>query len=565
MRTDKLPSEQNQNLERFFPLALVALCAGIFLYGLGSLPLIGPDEPRYAQVAREMFTSGDWVTTTLGGIHWFEKPALTYWLSAAGYWLFGETEFGARFFIALLATAGVLLVYWFGQRIRSAQFGFFSAAVLATCGMWPGFARVATFDLTLSVAMALALISFFVWERQQAEPQPRPTGNAAFWFFMSFALGVAVLAKGLVGIVLPSAIIGMYLLLTRRLKIVFNPKLLLIGAVIFLATAATWYAPVIAKHGREFINEFFIAHHFQRYTSNKYRHPQPVYFFFLVALAGSFPWTFYLIGSAWRSLRTWRETLADRLRLFLWLWVLVTIGFFSFSGSKLPGYVLPIFPAMAMLIGLELERWCQPVIERRTKVLAALTTAFIAVVGIAAIFVSQRELGVTNRDALLIGTVTIGVAAIHLALWVWRGGKLATMVLPFSLIVVVVAATHWVFPALGNRESLRPLAMTARMAAQSGERLVFFVNDDQGINFYATELPWRDTKSELVVLTSASNVALMAAASPTKSILVASRKRWVAGLLTSEQLATETLGEQNFNARCSPDCDWILLRVWRKQ
>ncbi len=560
MQTDKLPSKQNHNLELYFPLALLALCAGVFFYGLGSLPLIGPDEPRYAQVAREMFTSGDWVTTKLGGIHWFEKPALTYWLSAAGYWLFGETEFGARFFIAVFATAGVLMVYWFGKRIRSAQFGFFSAAVLATCGMWPGFSRVATFDLTLSVAMALALISFFVWERDEEQ-----SGRSWFFFIGCFALGVAVLAKGLVGIALPSAIIGLYLLVTRRLKIVFNPKLLLIGAVIFLATAATWYAPVIAKHGREFINEFFIGHHFQRYTSNKYKHPQPVYFFVLVALAGSFPWTFYLVGSAWQSFRNWRETLADRLRLFLWLWTLVTIGFFSFSGSKLPGYVLPIFPAMAMLIGLELERWRQPVIERRTRVFGALTAALLAAVGIAAIFVSQQELGVTLRNASLIGAVVVVVAILYLALWRWRGGEMATKVLPFSLIAVVVAATHLIFPALGNRESFRPLAVKARMAAQSGERLVFFVNDNHGINFYATELPWRDTKSQLVALTSDENVALMAAASPTKSILVASTRRWVDGLLTSEHLVTETLGEQNFNARCSPDCDWVLLRVWRKQ
>ena len=538
----------------------MALCAGIFFYGLGSLPLIGPDEPRYAQVAREMFTSGDWITTRLGGINWFEKPALTYWLSAAGYALFGENEFGARFFIAVFAAVGVLLVYWFGKRVRSARFGFLSAAVLATCGMWPGFARVATFDLTLSVALTLALTSFFLWERNEEQQ-----GRSRFFFAMSFALGLAVLAKGLVGIVLPSAIIGLYLLLTRRLKIIFNPKLLLIGAAVFLATAATWYAPVIVKHGREFINEFFIGHHFQRYLSNKYKHPQPAYFFFLVALAGSFPWTFYLIGNAWQSLRNWRETLADRLRLFLWLWVLATVGFFSFSGSKLPGYVLPIFPAISLLVGLELERWWQPVVERRTKMLAALTVALIAAVGIAAVFVSQRELGVAANDALLIGGVTVAVAVVHLVLWLWRGGKLATMVLPFSLIVVIVAATHLVFPALGNRESLKPLSVTARLAAQSGERLVFFVNEDHGINFYATELPWRDTKSELVALTSADNVALMIEASQTKSLLVASRKRWVDGLVKSEKLLTEKLGEQNYNARCSPDCDWVLLRARRKQ
>ncbi|MBP6823542.1 MAG: glycosyltransferase family 39 protein [Acidobacteria bacterium] len=582
MQISKLPSKQNNSIEKYFPLALLALCAGVFFYGLGSLPFIGPDEPRYAQVAREMFISGDWVTTKLSGINWFEKPALTYWLSATGYWLFGENEFGARFFIAVFATVGVLLVYGFGKRIRSARFGFLSAAVLTTCGMWPGFARVATFDMPLSVAMTLALASFFVWE--QSVPRPVGSGFAEgdasqqrrslpVAVLTFFALGLGVLAKGLVGIVLPAAVIGLYLLLTRRLKILFRPKLLLIGAVIFLATAATWYAPVIAKHGREFINEFFIGHHFQRYLSNKYKHPQPFYFFFLVALAGSFPWTFYLLSSAWQSLKNWREILADRLRLFLWLWVAVTIGFFSFSGSKLPGYVLPIFPAIALLVGLELEKWWQQTPGRNrdrekaagSKILVGLTAAFIAIVGIAAIFVSQRELGVTAGSAWLIGGVTVAVAGVFLILWLWRGGQLALMILPFSLIAVIVTATHLIFPALGNRESLKPLAQAARLAAQPGEKLVFFVNEDHGINFYATELPWRDTKSELVSVTSPDNIELMIQASQTRSILVASRKRWVEGVTKAEKLVTEKVAEQNYNARCSPDCDWVLLRARRRQ
>jgi 4-amino-4-deoxy-L-arabinose transferase-like glycosyltransferase len=418
------------------------------------------------------------------------------------------------------------------------------------------------------VAMTLALASFFVWEQREEQD-----GKNRFWFLMCFALGLGVLAKGLVGIVLPCAVIGLYALLTGRLKILFKPKLLLIGSVIFLATAAMWYAPVIAKHGREFINEFFIGHHFQRYLSNKYKHPQPFYFFFLVALAGSFPWTFYLLSSVWQSLRNWREILDDRLRLFLWLWVGVTIGFFSFSGSKLPGYVLPIFPAIALLVGLELEKWWQPTLVRNrdykgaadSKALAGLTAAFIGIIGVAAIFVSQRELGVAVKDAWLIGGVTIAVAAVFLILWLWRGGQLALMVLPFSLIAVIVAATHLIFPALGNRESLKPLAQAAKLAAQPGEKLVFFVNEDHGINFYATELPWRDTKSELVSVTSTDNIDLMIQASQTRSILVASRKRWIEGITKSEKLVAEKLGEQNYNARCSPDCDWVLLRARRKQ
>ncbi len=539
---------------------LLALCSVVFFYGLGNLPFIGPDEPRYAEVAREMYVSDDWITTRLGGIKWFEKPALTYWLSAMGFGLFGENEFGARFFIAVFATLGVFLIFCFGKRIRSARFGYLSAAALTTCGLWPGFARGATFDLPLSVAMALALVGFFVWE-QREEPQ----GRNRFWWLMCFALGLAVLAKGLVGLVLPAAIIGVYLLLTRRLMIVFKPKLLFVGSIIFLATAATWYAPMIAINGREFINEFFIAHHFQRYLSNKYKHPQPFYFFFVVALAGSFPWTFYLASNAWQSLRSWRETIEDRLRLFLWAWTLVTILFFSFSGSKLPGYVLPIFPAVALLIGLELEKFWQTGDDKRMRWLAILTALLILITGVAAIFVSQRELGATPGDAWVSGIATIGVAVVYLSLLFWKGGRLATLVLPFILVAIIVAATHWIFPALGNRESFRELAQTARRMAMTDERLIFFVNEDHGINFYATDLPLRDTRSELVTTNSPENIALMIAASKTKSMLVISRKRWSDGVTESDKLVAEKLGEHNFNARCSPECDWVLLRARRKQ
>src|SRR5204863_2697649 len=125
--------------------------------------------------------------------------------------------------------------------------------------------------------------------------------------------------------------------------VILKPKLLFAGAILFLATAAIWYVPVIARNGREFIDEFFIAHHFQRYLSNKYKHPQPFYFFIGVLLAGSFPWIFYFAASIWRALSRFGELRQDRLRLFLWLWTLLPIIFFSFSGSKLPGYILPVF------------------------------------------------------------------------------------------------------------------------------------------------------------------------------------------------------------------------------
>jgi 4-amino-4-deoxy-L-arabinose transferase-like glycosyltransferase len=531
-------------------------------YGLGSLPLIGPDEPRYAEVAREMYETGDWITPRLGGIEWFEKPALTYWLSAAGYKLFGLSEFAARFNIALIASIGVLLLFFFGWKIRSSRFGYLSASVLVTCGLWPGFARGATFDLPLAFAISIGLLAFFQWESSDERK-----GQNLLWWVFCFSLGLAVLAKGLVGIVLPLAIIGSYLLLTGRLKIVLRPHLLLFGALIFLAVASTWYLPVIARHGREFIDEFFIAHHFQRYLSNKYKHPQPFYFFFLVAVAGSFPWSFFLVSSAWTTLRQLRDKFdweKDRFKVFLWLWVLIPIIFFSFSGSKLPGYILPVFPAIALLIGLELENWWAKEEPGRMKLLAVATVFLIFAVALVIGLRGDTEIGLDLFDSFTVATIAVIVGVVYLALWFLLSGRAATLFLPFGLAVVVVTAVNIIFPVLGSDESLRELSLIAKRVALPGERLVFYVNQDHGINYYATELPLRDERSELIVVATPEEVESLIMASGSTSILVASLKSWANGINETPRVAIQMLGEQKRNRGCSPECDWVLQRAQLK-
>jgi 4-amino-4-deoxy-L-arabinose transferase-like glycosyltransferase len=543
-------------------IALAALCALVNFYGLGSLPLIGPDEPRYAEVAREMYETGDWITPRLGGIKWFEKPALTYWLSAAGYKLFGLSEFAARFNIAVIASLGVLLIFFFGWRMRSSRFGYLSASVLVTCGLWPGFARGATFDLPLAVAISVGLLSFFWWESRD-----EPKGKNLWWWIFCFSLGLAVLAKGLVGIVLPVAIIGSYLLLAGRLKIVFRPLLLFVGALIFLAVASTWYWPVIARHGMEFIDEFFIAHHFQRYVSNRYKHPQPFYFFFLVAFAGSFPWSFFMASSAWamlKKLRTKFDWEEDRFKVFLWLWVLAPIIFFSFSGSKLPGYILPVFPPIALLIGLELENWWADEEPRRMKLLAVATVFLIFGVALVVGLRGDSELGLEIFDSFTVATIAVMVAVVYLALWFLLSGRAATLFLPFGLAVVVATVVNIVFPVLGRGESLRELSLIARQMALPGERLVFYVNQDHGINFYATELPLRDERSELIVVATPEEVESLMRATGSRSILVASLERWANGVNETSSVKFQKLGEQKRNKSCSPECDWVLQRAQLK-
>ncbi|MGH9751325.1 MAG: hypothetical protein ACREA2_00945, partial [Blastocatellia bacterium] len=405
-------------------------------------------------------------------------------------------------------------------------------------------------------------------------------------------------AKGLVGVVLPLVIIAPYLILTGAWRSLMRPRLIIFGAAILLATAAVWYAPVAARNGRAFIDEFFIGHHFQRYLSNKYRHPQPFYFFPLVALAASFPWSFYLLWSlarpaSWASLKRRRQASQenrqdlqdcsglrsvqknpeqsyksclfsdeklDRLHLFLLLWIVVPIIFFSFSGSKLPGYILPIFPAVALIVGRELDRWWSDE-SRPSKAPQFLTASLLAAAGIGAGVLLQRELGVSARDAWLMGSGVVLVATVYLGLLFFKQVRAATLYLPVGLAVIVAAATHLVFPGLGNRESLKKLSLMALQAARPSERLVFFIHHDHGVNFYATGLPLRDDRSELVTVTSAEEIARLIEAGRGRSILVMSPKRWSDEVSKSGTLRVEKIGEQEFNAACSPGCDWTLLRA----
>lgn len=543
---------------RFHLPALAVLCALVFFYGLGSLPFLGPDEPRYAQVAREMYESGDWITPRLAGIHWFEKPALTYWLAALGYTLFGVSEFAARVGVALLASAGVLLLYVFGRRWHSAQFGYLSAAALATCGLWIGFARGATFDLPLSVCLEAALLCFFLWERQ-AE---RANGSNALWWLFCLALGGAVLAKGLVGLVLPAAIIGLYLLLTRRLLIVLQPRLLFFGALVSLAATALWYGPMLWRHGQEFIDEFFIAHHFQRYTSNKFKHPQPFYFFFLVILAGSFPWTplwLLNLGQTWREWRSLLNDKTQRLQLFLWLWVLVPLAFFSFSGSKLPGYILPVFPALALLTGQQLLALFMPKARARTLYLVPV---FFCMLGIAAYVAGGRELGLSLFSIRLIAGAAVALALVQLG-FLWRGlTAAAVLFIPLAIALLSVVTLQQIAPALGRVESLAMLSQQASQAARPGERLVFYINAHHSVDFYAPQLPLRDDHAELV--TAMSLRELDEQIRQHRGLLVLTPQRWSGDILESAALSVEQLGHSVGEPRCTPGCDWLLLRAQPK-
>lgn len=371
---------------------LLFAAAGVFIYFFDlTVPLVGPDEPRYAQVAREMFLRGDWITPTLGGFNWFEKPVLLYWLQIASYKLFGVSEFAARFGSALSGLATVAALWILGRRIESATeqgvprgFSNYLALIAGSTVGMVAFSHGASFDIILTFPITAALAAYYIFDKTR-----RHVGAlAAFYFF----IGLAVLAKGLVGALFPLAIVGLYHFLTVRMPDRRALVSLTWGAVLVLAVAATWYLPMYVRHGYDFIDQFFVQHHFQRYTSNKYLHPQPFYFFLWVLPLMTIPWLpFFVAALAGLASRVYGRirganvnfsTDRHSLQIFALAWLSVPVMFFSFSGSKLPGYILPAVPAAMILTADLVFHWMQRSPFRRYMVQAVAGGTFIVLAAV---------------------------------------------------------------------------------------------------------------------------------------------------------------------------------------
>ena len=466
-----------------------AACAALF-WGLGSVPLLGADEPRYAQVAREMFARGDWVTPTLGGRTWFEKPALLYWLMMGAYRVFGVTEFAARAGAAVSGLVVMLLVgalarrveFEAGERLRG--FAFAGALVIASTLGLLVFARAASFDVLLTATVTAALTFFFLSEHER---DGRGRRRMLVGFYA--CLGLSLLAKGLVGFVLPGGVVLLYFVLRGRLP---NPVRLgaLWGVLLCLLVAAIWYGPVMAEHGRAFVDEFFVQHHFARYVSNKYNHPQPFYFYLPITLLLALPWTFFMLsglrgvfGTNWRA-----EDAESRLAVFAFVWLLVPVVFFSLSGSKLPGYVLPAVPGAALLAARRVHKY----LRGEGEVLTMRLTGAMAlcVVGAGAFYYYRvgAKGGLPGpaipewaAAALLAPGLLCGV----LALATPRRRALCAHALAGAVLVTIVLAASLALGLYAERESVAGLLRRADAAGFGGVPVYQLHDIERTSQFYA--------------------------------------------------------------------------------
>jgi 4-amino-4-deoxy-L-arabinose transferase-like glycosyltransferase len=431
----------------FFLLASFA-----YLYGLGNFPFVGPDEPRYAEVARGMLTRSDLVTPSLGGHTWFEKPALPYWMMMAGYKLFGKSEGSARLGFALCGLLTVLVIYWMGWRTERHSPGKESLRLLAlSSGVAAAssaglllFSHGVNFDIPLTLATTIALGCFFVYDLGEEKRRALLAGFYA-------GMGAALLAKGLIGFILTFGVVASYYILRRAWPGREVLLSVLWGVPLAVVVAAIWYAPVIARHGWTFINEFFIQHHFARYTSNKFHHPQPFYFYIPVILMMALPWTPYLIESLAGARRwEWRAPAAlSKWRAFALAWLLMPILFFSVSGSKLPGYILPALPGAVMLVGERLSRLLRG--EGGTRAMKA-SGAVLIVLALGAVIYVGRE-GYPVMTCAIVSAVMLASGGL-VALLFTKRGWLASAAIVCGMFLMITVSLECGIEGISRRISI---------------------------------------------------------------------------------------------------------------
>jgi 4-amino-4-deoxy-L-arabinose transferase-like glycosyltransferase len=459
-------------------LLLTGLCGFFFFFHLSAIGLLGPDEPRYAQVAREMLARHNWVTPILYGHTWLEKPVLLYWGEMLSYMLFGVSDWAARVPSAIAATLLVFGTFLAVRRIRHAA-RFDAALMIASSVLILGFARAAATDMLLAAPFALSLLAWFCWYQSVfVAEEPAPARSARLWLILFYALNaVATLAKGPVAPAL-AALIVVAFCFTQR-----NPRALLrtldpIGLAAFFAVAAPWYV-LIQLRTPEFFRIFFLEHNLARFGTNLYRHKQPFWYYIPVALVATLPWTIWLIhglADAVSALRAGRKqtksdagTLAYTFEIFLFLWAAIPIVFFSLSRSKLPGYILPAIPPLLILAAVAVHRRAARNESPRWFTVTAHAVLLAALAGAGCIAPRLFFRLPVSASALMLaafaGTAIFLIVALPLLTSGWRMLHFVTLL---PIVLAVGFLLRGLAPAIDATQSARPIAELLQQIDQPG-------------------------------------------------------------------------------------------------
>ena len=462
------------------------VCLFCFFFGLGAFGLVGADEPRYAQIGREMFARHDWVLPTINGQPWLEKPVLLYWGEIVSYHLFGIQDWAARVPSALFGTLLVMAIFFFLLRFREGA-ELDGAMITVSMAGIIGFARGASTDMQLSAPFCMAMLAWWTWRQTE-----KKLWLAAFFIFLAFA----ALAKGPVAPVFALLIVGSYAWL-RRDGESFLQSLWLPGFGLFFLISLPWYV-LVQQRAPQFFRTFFLQHNLERFGTNLYQHSQPFWYYIPVFLLMVVPWVIFTVPALADAIREeWKarskaedamtdDAVKDGLNSFLVVWILVPIVFFSISRSKLPGYILPSIPPAAILTAIHLHRVG---ISRVKLMLHSLICGILTAGALAAPFSMMHEsIPMTTR---YIVAISAGVVAVLVLLYVRKSGL---RVLRFVTVIPVVIGLMLLLRLNGltidetqssrtiNRQLDQLGASDARIAVFNAKREV-----EYGLNFYRNQ------------------------------------------------------------------------------
>jgi len=490
---------------------LFILTAFFLFYGLvpilggPGIGLVGADEPRYAQVAREMLARHDYVTPILWGKPWLEKPALYYWRAMFSFREFGVHDWSARLPSASFAFILVTLIYLHIRRFRRG--GQLDAALItASCAGIIAFARGASTDMQLAAPFCIGMLGWYAWYETDSK----------FWLFdLYFFVGAATLAKGPVAPFLAIVIIVAFAALRREWSIL-RRSIWWPGVMLYLAMVLPWFIAV-QKRNPNFLRVFFLQHNLERFATNRFQHEQAFWFYLPIVLLALTPWAVLAIAAfsdaVRQSVAEWRARRAkyhymgnfragDAFPEFLVLWALVPIVFFSFSDSKLPGYILPSIPPLTILTGDYLnrmrERGLKPWLLITHALLTGVLTAFVVLLPLHL----QRPEALPPVNAIIAGGMTGFAAAVFILITVYRFGLKRLRIATMTPMVIMLLFLFGIGPffgihALANTKrnitlidltySARPLAkILAQITPPEGTVAVFRVRRDleYGLSFY---------------------------------------------------------------------------------
>ncbi len=485
---DPANSGATHSVARWRDLLLLTLAFGaLYLFRLGSYPLSNPDEGRNAEVPREMIVSGDWATPRLNGVNYFEKPPLVYWVTAVFEKTFGLNEWSVRAVPALFAIAGVLLTYAAARELYGRTTGLLAAVVLGTSVLWFVIGHIPILDTAMAVFMSATLFSFILAVRE-------PPGARRRWFFMGLyaSAALATLTKGLMGFLVTGAVMFLWLLVCNQWKRL-RPLHLPTGIVLFLLIALPWHI-LAAIRNETWVHRYIVFEHFLRFLTPVASRPGPWHYFIWIIIAGMIPWAGFLWAAFREPFRGGWPARAQRSdRWFFITWVAFVVFFFSISKSKLAPYVLPVFPALAVLVAIELEKALRENAPARLKLgLRGLAFFFgLLSAGVAVILVRPSLVKLDPNqaaDLLAPGIALVSIMVIAGVLVPWLARKKGVRAGITGCAVAMAAfyvALEFAAPVINQGRGTKDLALWIKSNARPEDRVFHCYDFYQDFTFYA--------------------------------------------------------------------------------